>query len=227
MNDDLSDRKLFQTEIKTLQKNLNKDNLIIPYYQSDKWMNLLKKKVGTMAQEYNEYLRLNMEQYNPMKKKIKDLDKENQLKEAELINVDTLENPFLNRTNGFGIRDVNRLQQTSLYKMFPKFRNRTSHSFYSAKHRNSKVKKISFFGNNYVEDITEQIVSDSLYTVGQPDPEIVIRTSGELRLSNFLLWQLAYSELYFTNVLWPEFNIEEYHKALLEFGNRNRRFGGR
>ncbi len=156
MNDDLSDRKLFQTEIKTLQKNLNKDNLIIPYYQSDKWMNLLKKKVGTMAQEYNEYLRLNMEQYNPMKKKIKDLDKENQLKEAELINVDTLENPFLNRTNGFGIRDVNRLQQTSLYKMFPKFRNRTSHSFYSAKHRNSKVKKISFFGNNYVEDITEQ-----------------------------------------------------------------------
>ena len=156
MNDDLSDRKLFQTEIKTLQKNLNKDNLIIPYYQSDKWMNLLKKKVGTMAQEYNEYLRLNMEQYNPMKKKIKDLDKENQLKEAELINVDTLENPFLNKTNGFGIRDVNRLQQTSLYKMFPKFRNRTSHSFYSAKHRNSKVKKISFFGNNYVEDITEQ-----------------------------------------------------------------------
>ena len=156
MNDELSDRKLFQTEIKTLQKNLNKDNLIIPYYQSDKWMNLLKKKVGTMAQEYNEYLRLNMEQYNPMKKKIKDLDKENQLKEAELINVDTLENPFLNRTNGFGIRDVNRLQQTSLYKMFPKFRNRTSHSFYSAKHRNSKVKKISFFGNNYVEDITEQ-----------------------------------------------------------------------
>jgi hypothetical protein len=156
MNDDLSDRKLFQTEIKTLQKNLNKDNLIIPYYQSDKWMNLLKKKVGTMAQEYNEYLRLNMEQYNPMKKKIKDLDKENQLKEAELINVDTLENPFFNRTNGFGIRDVNRLQQTSLYKMFPKFRNRTSHSFYSAKHRNSKVKKISFFGNNYVEDITEQ-----------------------------------------------------------------------
>ena len=156
MNDDLSERKLFQTEIKTLQKNLNEDNLIIPYYQSDKWMNLLKKKVGTMAQEYNEYLRLNMEQYNPMKKKIKDLDKENQLKEAELINVDTLENPFLNKTNGFGIRDVNRLQQTSLYKMFPKFRNRTSHSFYSAKHRNSKVKKIAFFGNNYVEDITEQ-----------------------------------------------------------------------
>ena len=94
MNDDLSDRKLFQTEIKTLQKNLNKDNLIIPYYQSDKWMNLLKKKVGTMAQEYNEYLRLNMEQYNPTKKKIKDLDKENKLKEAELINFDTLENPF-------------------------------------------------------------------------------------------------------------------------------------
>jgi hypothetical protein len=156
MNDDLSDRKLFQTEIKTLQKNLNKDNLIIPYYQSDKWMNLLKKKVGTMAQEYNEYLRLNMEQYNPTKKKIKDLDKENKLKEAELINFDTLENPFFNRTNGFGIRDVNRLQQTSLYKMFPKFRNRTSQSFYSAKHRNSKVKKIAFFGNNYVEDITEQ-----------------------------------------------------------------------
>lgn len=157
MYDDSSDRKLFQTEIKSFEKNMSTDKLIIPYYQSDKWMNLLKKKVGTMAQEYNEYLRLNMEQYNPMKKKIKDLDKENQLKEAELINVDTLENPFLNRTNGFGIRDVNRLQQTSLYKMFPKFRNRTSRSFYSAKQRNSKVQKIGFFSNNdYVDNITEQ-----------------------------------------------------------------------
>lgn len=86
----------------------------------------------------------------------------------------------------------------------------------------NKIKK-----DNSIDEVTEDIFSKYLDTKNIMDPDLLIRTSGELRLSNFLLWQLAYSELYFTNVLWPEFNIEEYHKALLEFGNRNRRFGGR
>ena len=60
-----------------------------------------------------------------------------------------------------------------------------------------------------------------------PDPELIIRTSGELRLSNFLLWQSAYSELVFSDVLWPDFTPEEYEKAIAEYQSRDRRFGGR
>ena len=76
-----------------------------------------------------------------------------------------------------------------------------------------------------VEDITEQIVSENLYTKGMPDPDLLIRTSGELRISNFLLWQLAYSELYFTDCLWPEFTEEEFYKAIVDYQKRERRFG--
>lgn len=68
--------------------------------------------------------------------------------------------------------------------------------------------------------------SDYLYTQGQPDPDLIIRTSGEFRLSNFLLWQSAYSEIYITETLWPDFDKVEMIKALLDFQSRNRKFGG-
>ena len=79
------------------------------------------------------------------------------------------------------------------------------------------------------EDIDYDMISSQLYTgiYGVPDPEVVIRTSGEKRLSNFLLWQAAYSEFVFTDVLWPDFTPEEYEKCLEEFQHRDRRFGGR
>jgi undecaprenyl diphosphate synthase len=64
-----------------------------------------------------------------------------------------------------------------------------------------------------------------LYTAGMPDPDLLIRTSGEMRLSNFLLWQLAYTEIYVTETLWPDFRREEYQKALTDFATRKRRFG--
>jgi len=76
------------------------------------------------------------------------------------------------------------------------------------------------------EDLDEGIFKDFLYTKGQPDPDLIIRTSGELRLSNYLLFQSAYSELYFTPVLWPDFNEQELHKALEDYSKRHRRFGG-
>ncbi len=76
------------------------------------------------------------------------------------------------------------------------------------------------------EDLDEDIFKDFLYTKGQPDPDLIIRTSGELRLSNYLLFQSAYSELYFTPVLWPDFNEQELHKALEDYSKRHRRFGG-
>lgn len=76
-----------------------------------------------------------------------------------------------------------------------------------------------------LEDISEQAVSAHLTTADMPDPDLLIRTSGELRISNFLLWQLAYSELYFTSCLWPEFTVEEFYKAIVDYQHRERRFG--
>ncbi|MBN2260941.1 MAG: isoprenyl transferase [Clostridiales bacterium] len=80
--------------------------------------------------------------------------------------------------------------------------------------------------NGTVESITENDFSKYLYTKDMPEPDLLIRTSGELRISNFFLWQLAYSELYFTDVLWPDFNEKEFEKALKNFTQRDRRFGG-
>ena len=74
--------------------------------------------------------------------------------------------------------------------------------------------------------ITEDMLSSELYTSGQPDPDLIIRTSNELRLSNFLMWQAAYSELYFTKTLWPDFSVRDLHNAILEYQSRNRRYGG-
>jgi undecaprenyl diphosphate synthase len=75
------------------------------------------------------------------------------------------------------------------------------------------------------EAIDYQIINNSLSTFGIPDPELLIRTSGEYRISNFLLWQIAYSELYFTRTLWPDFDKEEFFSAILDYQQRERRFG--
>ncbi len=75
------------------------------------------------------------------------------------------------------------------------------------------------------DEITEQTVSDSLATSDIPDPELMIRTSGEKRISNFLLWQIAYSELYFTEKLWPDFGKEDFYRAVADFQKRERRYG--
>jgi undecaprenyl diphosphate synthase len=70
------------------------------------------------------------------------------------------------------------------------------------------------------------LFSSYLYTAGQPDPDLVIRSSGELRISNFLLWQIAYSEFWITNILWPDFKKEDLWQAVWEYQNRDRRYGG-
>ena len=75
-------------------------------------------------------------------------------------------------------------------------------------------------------DISEQMISDNLYTAGQPDPDLIIRPSGEYRLSNFLMWQGAYSELWFSDCLWPDFTKKDLLRAISDFQKRNRRFGG-
>lgn len=80
-------------------------------------------------------------------------------------------------------------------------------------------------GSLEVEDINEDIIKSALATKDVPDPELMIRTSGETRISNFLLWQLAYAELFFTPVLWPDFRKQHFYQAILDFQNRERRFG--
>ena len=81
-------------------------------------------------------------------------------------------------------------------------------------------------GEMSVNDITETTVSNSIYTAGQPDPDIIVRPSGEYRISNFLIWQSAYSEFWYSNVLWPDFSEEDVNQLLIDYQNRNRRFGG-
>ena len=80
-------------------------------------------------------------------------------------------------------------------------------------------------GQLNIDEITDTVFSDNLASKGLPDPELMIRTSGEFRISNFLLYQLAYAELYFTDTRWPEFRKEHLVQALLEYQSRERRFG--
>jgi undecaprenyl diphosphate synthase len=75
------------------------------------------------------------------------------------------------------------------------------------------------------ENIDEEVISSYLYTSNIPDPDLLIRTGGEQRISNYLLWQIAYTEIYVTEVFWPEFGEEELSKAVLEFAARERRYG--
>ncbi|MDC0265675.1 isoprenyl transferase [Mariniblastus sp.] len=75
-------------------------------------------------------------------------------------------------------------------------------------------------------EITETTVSDHLYTAGMSDPDLLIRTAGEMRISNYLLWQISYAEMWVTDKMWPEFSIADFHQAIGDFSTRNRRFGG-
>jgi undecaprenyl diphosphate synthase len=80
-------------------------------------------------------------------------------------------------------------------------------------------------GELHARDIDEQTISDHLYTAGWPDPDLLVRTAGEMRVSNYLLWQISYAELFVSDVLWPDFSVEDLHAAILAFASRNRRFG--
>lgn len=81
-------------------------------------------------------------------------------------------------------------------------------------------------GNITIEELNTTIFSNYLYTNGQPDPDLVIRPSGEYRLSNFLLYQIAYAEFWYSDILWPDFTEKHFHQAIIDYQNRNRRFGG-
>lgn len=135
--------------------------------------------------------------------------------------------------------DITRLSQgmqKSIKKCMERTKNNTGVTFNIALNyggRNeilSAVKNIAYEVKNRnidVEEITEETISNNLYTAGEPDPDLLIRTSGELRLSNFLLWQLAYTEFLFIDKHWPDFSEEDIDKAIEVFQKRNRKFGGK
>ena len=135
--------------------------------------------------------------------------------------------------------DITRLSegmQKSIKKCIERTKNNTGVVFNIALNYGSRneivsaVKNIAYEvknGNINVEEITEDTISNSLYTAGEPDPDLLIRTSGELRLSNFLLWQLAYTEFLFVDKHWPDFSEEDIDMAIEVFQKRNRKFGGK
>lgn len=135
--------------------------------------------------------------------------------------------------------DITRLSegmQKSIKKCMERTKNNTGVTFNIALNyggRNeilSAVKNIAYEvknGNINVEEITEDTISNNLYTAGEPDPDLLIRTSGELRLSNFLLWQLAYTEFLFIDKHWPDFSEEDINEAIEVYQKRNRKFGGK
>jgi undecaprenyl diphosphate synthase len=92
--------------------------------------------------------------------------------------------------------------------------------------RQELLRAFTLLQKQNITNPTEQDISNNLYTSGLPNPDLLIRTSGEMRISNFLLWQIAYSEIYITDVLWPDFSEEEFYKAIIEYQKRERRFGG-
>lgn len=96
---------------------------------------------------------------------------------------------------------------------------------YSGRHEIIRACQRLLAQNISPADISEDLFASHLYTAGMPDPDLIIRTSGELRLSNYLLFQSAYSELYFTDVAWPDFHVPQLHLALQDFAHRQRRFG--
>ncbi len=97
---------------------------------------------------------------------------------------------------------------------------------YSSKWEITSAVKAIIEAGMQAYDVTEEAISNHLATAGTPDPELMIRTSGENRISNFMLWQLAYAEFHFSSVLWPDFREEHFIEALIDYQNRDRRFGG-
>ena len=126
--------------------------------------------------------------------------------------------------------------QNSIDKCMERTRNNTGITFNIALNyggRNEIVKAVKDIAEKVkddkisIDDITEQMVSDNLYTQGQPDPDLLIRTSGEIRLSNFLPWQLVYTEFVFIEKNWPDFNEKDLDEAIEIYQKRNRKFGAK
>ncbi len=153
-----------------------------------------------------------------------------------LENVIDRELPKLHE-NGVQLRHLGKLE-----KLRPGIRRKVTHAIDFTKHNDRLILNVAFnYGgrdeiveavknlirdNVKPEEVTEALLSRYMYTGTSPDPDLIIRTSGEFRTSNFLIWQAAYAEYYVTPVYWPDFDKDEYYKALATFSQRDRRYGG-
>jgi undecaprenyl diphosphate synthase len=140
--------------------------------------------------------------------------------------------------NGVQLRHIGRLE-----RLRPAIRDKVLYAVDVTKNNNQLVLNVAFnYGgrqeivdavqhliadNVPAENVTEALLSSYMYTANSPDPDLIIRTSGEFRTSNFLIWQAAYAEYYVTPTYWPDFGKQQYYQALLEFSQRDRRYGGR
>ena len=140
--------------------------------------------------------------------------------------------------NGVQLRHIGQLE-----RLQPVIRNKVLHAIDVTKNNDRLILNVAFNygGRSEIvhavktlmqdqvkpEDVTEELLSRYMYTGSSPDPDLIIRTSGEFRTSNFLIWQAAYAEYYITPTYWPAFDKDEYYKALLAFSQRDRRYGGR
>jgi undecaprenyl diphosphate synthase len=162
----------------------------------------------------------------------------NALMELLISTINTEINTLLDnniKLNAIGqLCDLPKKAQLKLAEAIEKTKNKTGLTLTLALSYSSKVEIVNAVkdiaslvkqGVLQIDEINESILSNHLSTHAMPDPDLMIRTSGEQRISNFLLWQMAYTELYFTDVLWPDYNKEELYKAILDFQLRERRFG--
>ncbi|HAM98007.1 MAG TPA: isoprenyl transferase [Marinilabiliales bacterium] len=162
----------------------------------------------------------------------------NALMELLISTINTEINTLLDnniKLNAIGqLSDLPKKAQLKLAEAIEKTKNKTGLTLTLALSYSSKVEIVNAVkdiaslvkqGALQIDEINESILSNHLSTHAMPDPDLMIRTSGEQRISNFLLWQMAYTELYFTDVLWPDYNKEELYKAILDFQLRERRFG--
>lgn len=157
--------------------------------------------------------------------KLMDMLHKNLIEEKDILTKNDIKLKTLGEINKLPKKLKRKLDETE--KMSEKFKRMQINLALSYGSRQEIINAVKGIINDKISSssLNEKIFDKYLYTKGFPDPELLIRTSGEFRISNFLLYQLAYSELYFTDTLWPDFDIKEYFKAILDFQNRNRRFG--
>lgn len=187
--------------------NVGVEYLTLYAFSTENWKRP-KEEVGTLMKLLVEYLRNEFEELNSNNVVINNIGEISLLPE---ICQKELENAYNRTKNNTGLVLNLALNYGGRNEILNAFKNL---------HNDISSGKIS--GDN----ITEETLSKYLYTASMPDPDILIRTSGEQRLSNFLLWQLAYSEFWFTDVYWPDFTKEILRKAIYDYQHRDRRFGG-
>ena len=182
------------------------DYLTLYSFSLENWKRPVDE-VGFLMQMYVEYLR--SERATMM---------ENNIKFAQIGRLDNLPDPVLDEVNitleetknNDGLTLVLALNYSSRAEITDAVR--------------AIARKVQQ-GDLSPEEIDEAAISDHLYTAGMPDPDLLIRTAGEMRVSNYLLWQISYAELCVSDVLWPDFDVPDLHNAIREFSKRNRRFG--